>query len=49
VRPASRRTIWLLYAAFILYGGTIPFHFAGDTTLVAARWHRLLAHSAGFG
>jgi len=44
VRPASRRTIWLLYAAFILYGGTIPFHFAGDTTLVAARWHRLLAH-----
>jgi len=44
VRPASRRTFWLLYAAFILYGGTIPFHFAGDTTLVAARWQRLLAH-----
>ena len=44
MKPASRRTIWLLYAAFILYGGTIPFHFAGDTTLVAGRWHRLLAH-----
>jgi glycopeptide antibiotics resistance protein len=44
VKPASRRTLWLLYAAFILYGGTIPFHFAGDADLVAARWHRLLAN-----
>ena len=44
MKPASRRTVWLLYAAFILYGGTIPFHFAGDAELVTARWHRLLAH-----
>jgi len=25
-----RRTLWLLYAVFIVYGTTIPFHFSGD-------------------
>ncbi len=25
-----RRTLWVLFAAFIVYGGTIPFHFLGD-------------------
>ena len=44
MKPVSRRTLWLLYAAFILYGGTIPFHFAGDPSLIAARWHRLFAN-----
>ena len=44
MKPASRRTLWLLYAAFILYGGTIPFHFAGDVDLISARWHRLLSN-----
>jgi glycopeptide antibiotics resistance protein len=41
VKPASLRTLWLLYAAFILYGGTIPFHFAGDAGLFLDRLHRL--------
>jgi glycopeptide antibiotics resistance protein len=41
VRPASGRTLWLLYAAFILYGGTIPFHFSGDAGLFVDRLHRL--------
>ena len=41
MRPASSRTLWLLYAAFILYGGTIPFHFSGDAGLFLDRLHRL--------
>ncbi len=41
MKPASLRTLWLLYAAFILYGGTIPFHFAGDAGLFLDRLHRL--------
>ena len=44
LQPASRRTLWLLYTAFILYAGTIPFHFDGDAARVTARWHRLLQH-----
>jgi glycopeptide antibiotics resistance protein len=44
VKPATARTLWLLYAAFILYGGTIPFHFAGGAGNVTARWHHLLTH-----
>jgi hypothetical protein len=33
------RLLWLLYAAFIVYGGTIPFHFSGsfDDALVRLR------------
>lgn len=34
-----RRTLWLLYTAFIIYGTTIPFHFAGgwDEALLKLR------------
>jgi VanZ family protein len=28
------RTLWLLFTLFIVYGGTIPFHFAGDTRAI---------------
>lgn len=37
----TRRTLWLLYTAFIVYGGLIPFHFSGDATLVAGRLQQL--------
>ena len=30
----SRRALWLLYAAFIVYAATIPFHFVGDASVV---------------
>lgn len=43
MRPASRRTLWLLYSAFILYAGTIPFHFAGDGDALIHRWDRFLS------
>jgi glycopeptide antibiotics resistance protein len=33
--------LWLLYAAFIVYGGTIPFHFDGDRSAVLARAHHV--------
>lgn len=29
-----RRTIWLLFAVFIVYGATIPFHFVGSRAIV---------------
>ena len=41
MKPATGRTIWLLYAAFIVYGGTIPFHFSGGADLLVERLHRL--------
>jgi glycopeptide antibiotics resistance protein len=36
-----RRTLWLLFAAFIVYGATIPFHFAGGGRAVLDKLHRL--------
>ena len=32
-----KRGLWLLYALFVLYGGTIPFHFNGDLASVGER------------
>lgn len=37
----ARRALWLLYAAFIIYGGTIPFHFVGSHEAVRAKLHAL--------
>ena len=33
----TRRTLWLLYAVFIVYGCTIPFHFSGDRAAILER------------
>lgn len=32
---------WILYSAFIVYGGTIPFHFAVDHAAIAEKLHQL--------
>ena len=32
-----RGTLWLLYALFIVYGATIPFHFSGDRGAIRQR------------
>ena len=32
---------WLLYTVFIVYGGTIPFHFAADYASIAEKLHQL--------
>ena len=32
-----RRTLWLAFALFVLYGGTIPFHFSGSLDDAIAR------------
>jgi glycopeptide antibiotics resistance protein len=32
---------WLVYTVFIVYGGTIPFHFAADHSAIAEKLHQL--------
>ncbi len=37
----SRRSLWVIFCLFILYGTTIPFHFVADHAAVRAKLHGL--------
>jgi VanZ family protein len=37
-----RRTLWLLFAAFVVYGTTIPFHFVRRLSTVEEKLHRIV-------
>lgn len=41
MRQGRARLIWALYAIFIAYGATIPFHFAGSHDAIRERLHAL--------
>lgn len=40
-RLSSSGLLWLLYTLYVVYGGTLPFHFTTDPAFVAAKLHRL--------
>ena len=41
MKPATVRTLWLLYAAFILYGAIIPFRFDAEPGSIVRRLQRV--------
>jgi hypothetical protein len=40
--PVSRRTLWVIFCLFIVYGGMIPFNFARDLHVVSQHVGRRL-------